>query len=148
MSSVLGFAGHLGAVTTVVASMASTAVLGVVGINLLVTQSAGAAGYDAAAVMAAVVALCCFAGSLALMRQTGKLRPALWGYLPGLIAVLTAGLLVSEGGTQAAADAVSPLIGAVLLLVPSTWLPIYAAVRAHLETRREDVSARSWRGRL
>ncbi|WP_262850220.1 hypothetical protein [Mumia quercus] len=148
MSSVLGFTGHLGAATTVVVSMAVTSVLGAVGINLLVSQNADAAGYDSAAVMATVVALCCFAGALALMRQTGRLRPALWGYLPGLLAVLTAGLLVSEGSVRAAEGAVSPLLGLLLLLVPSTWLPIYAAVRAHLETRREDVSARSWRGRL
>jgi len=148
MSSVLRIPGHLGPAAAVVVSMGVTTVLGAGGINLFIVQHANAAGYDAAAVMAAVVALCCFAGALALMRLTGKLRPALWGYLPGLLAVLTTGLLVSEGSARAAAGAVSPLLGAVLLVAPSTWLPIYAAARAHVETRREDASARPWRGRL
>ncbi|MGH1563791.1 hypothetical protein [Mumia sp. DW29H23] len=148
MSSVLRIPGHLGDATTVVACMGVTAVLGAVGANILVLQNADAAGFEAAAVMSGLVAFSCFAGALALMRLTGRLRPALWGYLPGLVAVLATGLLLSEGGTRAAEGAVSPLVGALVLLLPSTWVPIYAAVRAHLESRREDAAARSWRGRI
>lgn len=148
MSSVLRIPGHLSDATTVVVSLGVTVVLGAVGANLLVARHADQAGFVAAAVVAGIVAFSCFAGAVALMRLTGRLRPALWGYLPGLGSVLAVGLLVSESGTRASEGVVSPLVGALILLLPSTWVPIYAAVRAHLETRREDVAARSWRGRI
>ena len=148
MSSVLRISGHLGDSATVVSSIAVTAVLGAVGAHLLVLRNLDAAGFEAAAVMSSLVAVSCFAGALALMRLTGRLRPALWGYLPGLVAVLATGLLLSEGSTRAAEGAVSPLLGALILVLPSTWVPIYGAVRAHLDTRREDAAARSWRGRI
>ncbi|WP_370616428.1 hypothetical protein [Mumia sp. Pv 4-285] len=148
MSSVLRIPGHPSEAAVVVIAMGATVVLGATGANLLVTQSPDRSGYLAAAVTAGGIALCCFAGAIALLRVTGCLRPALWGYLPGLIAVLAAGLLVSEHGTSGAADPVSPALGALVLLLPSTWIPIYAAVHAHLESRREDAAVRSWRGRI
>ncbi|KAA1422128.1 hypothetical protein FE697_013145 [Mumia zhuanghuii] len=148
MSSVLRIPGHPSEATVVVISMAATAVLGATGINVLLTTSPARAGYLAAAVAAGGIALCCFAGAIALLRLTGCLRPALWGYLPGLAAVLAAGLLVSEHATRGATDPVAPAVGALVLLLPSTWIPIYAAVHAHLESRREDAAVRSWRGRI
>lgn len=148
MSSALGHRVHLGGVPTVVASLVASTVVGAATVNVLLSQTPTRSGYRTAAVVAVVVAFTCFAGAVALARSTGRLRTALWGYVPGLAAVLVAGLLLSESALRAQHGSASPVLGLLLLALPSTWVPIWAAFRAHVATRREDHAARPWRGRL
>ncbi|KHL19270.1 hypothetical protein CLV56_2399 [Mumia flava] len=148
MSSVLGLHGPFGPATSVVGSVGITLALGVAATDVVVDQHPDRSGYATGAVLLSVVAFTCFAGAVAMIRITRRLRPALWGYLPGLGAVLAIGLLVSEAQRSTSAGTLSPWWGLVVLASPTVWVPLYAVIRVHLESRRVDSRVRSWRGRI
>lgn len=111
----------------VIASVMVTAALSACLATYLLTGSAGAGEFRAAALAAALTALTCFVGAVVVVLGTHRLTTGLWGYVPGLLAVLGAGLWLSEAALSQDSDGSgSWWIGSVVALNPLFWVPIYA----------------------
>jgi len=101
----------------------------------------------AASLAFALTALTCFATAIVLAMTTGRLVPALWGYVPGLLCVLASGLWISES-MRAAGSAASPWPGALVGLNPEFWVPIVATFGLATDRRRRQRARRCQRPRI
>lgn len=112
---------------------------------VVVTGDPGRTGLLGAASVAAVAALCLFAAAGVAGYVRGSLLTAAWGYVPGLVWVLAAGLWLAEAQTRD--QPVGSLgLAALVLVDPFVWVTVALAYGVGSTTSRADTPRTASRG--